>query len=378
MRMMADVARQRDVRFPAACGGVGKFPGVESEQLRKRPRLGLVRGALALLPRHDVDRRPGRCARPASRRPGPFRATPCAGCRRNRLRALTLSLLVRVPAPSGEPDATASGLKGATCPATTAPSHHRFGPGRPHRRRLCRPREPRAGRLRRRPIRRPADADDRGRELPRLPAGDHGARTDGGFPAAGRALRGGAALRRRHQGRFQRRAVPVVDRRRRVHRRHRDRRDRRERALARRSGRSALARPRRFDVRDLRRRVLPRQAHRRRRRRRLGDGRSAVPHALRQEGYRHPPALVVSRQQDHGRPRARARRRSRSSGTPKSTKCSARKKPRASACATSRPARRARSTPTRCSSRSVTIRTPRSSKASSTSIRWATSPRPTA
>ena len=45
--------------------------------------------------------------------------------------------------------------------------------------------------------------------------------------------------------------------------------------------RRAAARPRRLDVRDLRRRVLPRQAHRRRRRRRLGDGRSALPHALR-------------------------------------------------------------------------------------------------
>ena len=72
-------------------------------------------------------------------------------------------------------------------------------------------------------------------------------------------------------------------------------------------GRRAPARARRLDLRDLRRRVLPREAHRRRRRRRLRDGRGDLPHALRQQGHGHSPPRQLPREQDHGRPRAEPR-----------------------------------------------------------------------
>ena len=82
------------------------------------------------------------------------------------------------------------------------------------------------------------------------------------------------------------------------------RRDRRQRTLARRTGRGAIAWVRRLVVRDLRRRVLSRQAHCRHRRRRFSDGRSALSHALRLTGDRRAPARLVARQQNHGRSRA--------------------------------------------------------------------------
>ena len=65
--------------------------------------------------------------------------------------------------------------------------------------------------------------------------------------------------------------------------------------------------PRRLLLRDLRRRVLPRQGGRGRRRRRLGDGGGDVPDALREQGRDHPPARRVPRVADHGRPRPRER-----------------------------------------------------------------------
>ena len=70
--------------------------------------------------------------------------------------------------------------------------------------------------------------------------------------------------RRRDEGRLLRAAVPHLGRPRRVPRQRRHRRHRRERALARARVRAAHAGPRRLGLRDLRRRVLQGEAHRRR------------------------------------------------------------------------------------------------------------------
>ena len=59
-------------------------------------------------------------------------------------------------------------------------------------------------------------------------------------------------------------------------------------ADARPRGRAAPDRPRTVDVRDLRRLLLPRPAHRRRRWRRLGDRGGNVPHPLRRQGHPDP------------------------------------------------------------------------------------------
>ena len=103
---------------------------------------------------------------------------------------------------------------------------------------------------------------------------------------------------------FSRAAVPRLGRRRRVPRRVGDRRDRRERAPARARLGARPAGPRRLVLRDLRRRVLPRQGRRRRRRRRLRDGGGAVHLALREQGDPRPSPRGVPRLADHGRPRA--------------------------------------------------------------------------
>ena len=59
--------------------------------------------------------------------------------------------------------------------------------------------------------------------------------------------------------------------------------------------RAPLDGPWRLDVRDLRRFLLPRQAHRRRRRRRLGDGGSHLPDALRLARHGRAPARHAAR-----------------------------------------------------------------------------------
>ena len=217
MRMVADVARQRDVRVPAPRGGVGELAGVEAEQLRQRARRVVVGGALAFAPRRRSSPagRPLRAASVASSRPVPR----CALRRMSQKSSSSIAASLCRRRSRLRPANRTQPLRGRRERHAAHPQlrrDHRFRPGRPHRRHLRRPREPRAGRLRRRPLRRPADADDRGRELPGLPRGDHGARTDGALPRAGRALRRGDALRRRHRGRFRARAVPAVDRRRRV------------------------------------------------------------------------------------------------------------------------------------------------------------------
>ena len=79
-------------------------------------------------------------------------------------------------------------------------------------------------------------------------------------------------------------------------------------------------RPRRLDLRHLRRLLLPRQAHRRRRRRRLGDGRGDVPHALRLAGHRRPPPRHAARVEDHAGQGARQPEDRVRAGTPRSTR----------------------------------------------------------
>src|ERR1041384_6873729 len=60
-------------------------------------------------------------------------------------------------------------------------------------------------------------------------------------------------------------------------------------------------------VRDLRRRLLPRQAHLCRRRRRHSLRGGALPHALRLQGHDRPSPERVPRLADHGRPGTRTR-----------------------------------------------------------------------
>ena len=62
--------------------------------------------------------------------------------------------------------------------------------------------------------------------------------------------------------------------------------------------------PRRLLLRDLRRRLLPRQGGRGGGRRRLGDGGGDLPHPLREQGRDRPPPRRVPRVADHGRPGA--------------------------------------------------------------------------
>ena len=85
----------------------------------------------------------------------------------------------------------------------------------------------------------------------------------------------------------------------RVSRARADHRDRRVGAAARAAVGARAARPRRLDLRDLRRVLLPRQADRRRRRRRLGDGGSDLPHALRLARDGHPSPRHAARVEDH-------------------------------------------------------------------------------
>ena len=89
-----------------------------------------------------------------------------------------------------------------------------------------------------------------------------------------------------------------------------DHRDRRVGAAARPAVRADADGPRRVDLRDLRRLLLPRPGDRGRRRRRLGDGRSDLPDALRVQGDGRAPARHAARVEDHAGQGARAIRRS--------------------------------------------------------------------
>ena len=81
--------------------------------------------------------------------------------------------------------------------------------------------------------------------------------------------------------------------------------DRRAGAHARSRLRAPAARPRRLDVRDVRRVLLPRPRHRRRRRWRLRARGGDLPHAVRRQGHDHPPPQGAARLEDHAGPRVR-------------------------------------------------------------------------
>ena len=155
-----------------------------------------------------------------------------------------------------------------------------------------------------------------------------------------------------------------------------DRRHRRERALARARVRGAAPGPRRLGLRDLRRRVLPGQAHRGRRRRRLRHGGGALPDALREQGHARPPARRVPRLADHGRPRPRERedRVPDAVGSTRSSATTTISGVRLRNVETGETRTRGRR---RSSSRSATTRTRSSSSTSSTTTRpatWSRSP----
>ena len=98
-----------------------------------------------------------------------------------------------------------------------------------------------------------------------------------------------------------------------------DHRDRRVGAAARPAVGARADRPRRVDLRHLRRLLLPRQADRRRRRRRLGDGGSDLPDAVRLARHRRSIAATRCARRRSCRTRRSPTRRSRSSGTPRSS-----------------------------------------------------------
>ena len=92
--------------------------------------------------------------------------------------------------------------------------------------------------------------------------------------------------------------------------------DRRPVADARPARRGAeLHRPRRVDLRHLRRLLLPRPRHRRGRRRRLGPRGGHLPHQVRRQGHPRPPPRRAPGLEDHAGAGLRQRRRSSSSGT---------------------------------------------------------------
>ena len=141
--------------------------------------------------------------------------------------------------------------------------------------------------------------------------------------------------------------------------------------MARHRIRSQAVGPRRVHLRHVRRLFLPRQADRRRRRRRLGDGGSDLPHQVRVEGHRHPPPRHAARVEDHAGQGVREPKIDFvwDSEVVEVADRATRARSPASSSAISRPGSAASWPSTACSLPSATRRTRRSSRARSSSIR---------
>ena len=136
--------------------------------------------------------------------------------------------------------------------------------------------------------------------------------------------------------------------------------DRRHRAHARPRVGAAAARPRRVDVRDVRRLLLPRAS----RSRSSAAATPRIEEAIFLTKFAtkvtvDPPPRRAARVEDHAGPRASPTRRSSSAGTASSTTCSATAGRRGRAARHGGPVRRRRSRSTGCSSRSATTPTPK-------------------
>ncbi len=153
--------------------------------------------------RHDRGVHGVRGTRSRSRRwPCSRTAGSRSGCRRSRGRSPTCSCAGRLRA--GRPRSRSPGplaILNEVTERSRKPRDHRQRPGGLHRRAVRRAGQPRAARLRGVRLGRPAPADDRRRELPRLPERDHGPGADAAVPRSGRALRRPPGDRRRHRGR---------------------------------------------------------------------------------------------------------------------------------------------------------------------------------
>ena len=245
---------------------------------------------------------------------------------------------------------------------------HRRRPGRLHRRDLRRARQPRAGAGRRPAARRPAHDHHRRGELPGLRRRDPGPLADG---ADGRprprmsAPRSSTTSSWRSISRI--RAVPLPWRLGRpLPRPIGDHRDRRAGALARPAFRDAAAGRRRLRLRHLRRVLLPRQAGRGGRRRQHRGRGGALPHPPRRARHADPsPRRAAGREDPAASGCSRTQGRA-WSGTAWSRRSSAPAQPATVAGVRlrerARPAAKAVSRWTACSSRSATRRTPACSR----------------
>ncbi len=222
-----------------------------------------------------------------------------------------------------------AGASHARVAAAQPRSHHRVRTGRLHRSHLCRTRDAGAGADRWPGAGRPADDHDGCGELSGFRGAHHGSATDGADAPAGGECRRPARLRRRDRGRSGQPALPSHLRQRRdLDHRCADHRHRRPGQMAGPAERGNLQGLRRVRLRDLRRLLLPRQARSGRRRRQFGRRGSALSLSYRREGDGHPPPRRIPRRDVSCRTACSRRTMSRSSGTRRSTRSSARPRSR--------------------------------------------------
>ena len=148
---------------------------------------------------------------------------------------------------------------------------------------------------------------------------------------------------------------------------YRHRLDRRPVAHARAPRRARAARPRRVDLRHLRRLLLPGPRHRRGRRRRLGARGGDLPHQVRRVGHPRPPPRRAAGLEDHAGAGRSPTTRSGSCGTAGSSSCIGDDQARGRRRRGHHDRRAQPTSPSpACSSPSATARTPTCSRASST------------